>query len=350
MRRTGFYFTIAAAVLLFIIQGCAKTDVPKQNEADKFIISGAGGDVSVTIAELIKDYKPVTMTVTSVNSSGEKNQLKVTGALFKDVLKSKGIDPASFSTVRTISGDSYSIEIPEEIISAREIVLVYKIDGEFLNEKSRPLKIVIPDERAMYWARNVVKIELIQRKHTVMTDKIVFLESAYKNLKQTKYLYYENNDLAVSVKDLLSAYSPASDSGLCFITTDSLKRTETKENAMISFIKFTGKGKPLFLSPDLPGGMYIKNVVLFKQQNVCYYSLESAMLQNPSLTLPDIFKTSEFAESVEYRLTTLTGDTITASGDELRSCKISFESSAYSCLFDGKEKPLKDILTVEKIY
>jgi DMSO/TMAO reductase YedYZ molybdopterin-dependent catalytic subunit len=348
--RSIKYCLILVSIMLLLIQSCAKTDTPKQNDADKFMISGPTGDVTVTIAELIKDYTPITTTVTSINSSGEKNQMNVTGALFKDVLKSKGIDPASFTTLRTISGDSYSIEIPEEIISAREIILVYKIEGEFLNEKTRPLKIVIPDERAMYWARNVVKIELIQKKQTVTTDKIVFLESAYKNLKQTNYMYYENNDLAVSVKDLLSAYSSASDSGLYFITTDSLKRTETKENALISFIKFTGKGKPLFLSPDLPGGMYIKNVVLFKQQNVCYYSLESGMLQNPSLTLSDIFRASEFAESADYRITTLKGDTITAEGDKLQSSRISFGNGVYSCVFEGKEKPLQDILTVEKIY
>ncbi|MDD3044686.1 MAG: molybdopterin-dependent oxidoreductase, partial [Candidatus Delongbacteria bacterium] len=330
------------SIVLVLFTGCSKVKETQKNVNESFVIVAGEKEITVKVSELSSGFDPVNTDVISINSSGEENKMNVTGVPLKEVLRSKGIDLTSFNSVRPVSGDGYSIEIPEDILMNREVLLAYNIDGEPLNDKSKPVRIIVPDERAMYWARNVVKIELLDKRETVETEKIIFLETAYKNLEKTKYMYQDSFDPAVKISDLLSKYGSTGGNELYFVSRDGLKRTETKENALVSLIKISGKASPLFLSPDLPGGMFIKEIISFKHDNICFFSLDS--FQNTiestgtSLTISEIIKNTEIGESEVYQITSLDGSKTGVSVSELNASKILLNGGIYSLIFSDGDK------------
>ena len=54
------------------------------------------------------------------------------------------------------------IEVPHEILAARDIIFAYEIDGKPLAEKAKPIRAVLPEERAMYWVRNLKTVEILR--------------------------------------------------------------------------------------------------------------------------------------------------------------------------------------------
>jgi hypothetical protein len=338
--------------VLVMFAGCSKVKETQKNVNESFLIAAGEKEITVKVSELSNSFDPLNTDVISINSSGEENKMNVTGVPLREVLRSNGIDLTSFNSVRPVSGDGYSIEIPEDILKKREVLLAYKIDGEPINEKSKPVRIIVPDERAMYWARNVVKIELLNKKESVETGKIVFLETAYKNLEQTKYMYQDSFDPAVKLSELLSKYGSTSGNELYFVSRDGLKRTETKENALVSLIKISGNASPLFLSPDLPGGMFIKEIALFKHDNICFFSLES--FQNTtestdgSLNINEIMKKTEIGESEIYQISSLDGIKTKVSAKDLEGSKITLKDGIYSLIFSDGSKTVNNILSIEK--
>ncbi len=343
---------VLISVVLVALTGCSKVKETKKNGNDSFVIAAGGKEITVNVSELSSSFAPVNTDVISINSSGEENKMNVTGVPLMEVLRSKGIDLTSFNSVKPVSCDGYSIEIPEDILKKREILLAYKIDGQPINDKSKPVRIIVPDERAMYWARNVVKIELLDKRETVETGKIVFLETAYKNLEKTKYMYQDSYDPAVKISDLLSKYGSTSGNELYFVSRDGLKRTETKENALVSLIKISGKASPLFLSPDLPGGMFIKEIMTFKHDNICFFSLESfgkiTESTDGSLNVNEVIKKTEMGESEAYQVTSLDGSKTAVSAKELDVSKISLNDGIYSLINSDGVKTVNNIISIEK--
>lgn len=344
--------TVLISIVLVMFAGCSKVKETQKNVNDSFVIVAGEKEITVKVSELSNSFDPVNTDVISINSSGEENKMNVTGVPLMEVLRSKGIDLTSFNSVRPVSGDGYSIEIPEDILKKREVLLAYKIDGEALNDKSKPVRIIVPDERAMYWARNVVKIKLLDKRETVETEKIVFLETAYKNLEKTKYMYQDSFDPAVKISDLLSKYGSTGGNELYFVSRDGLKRTETKENALVSLIKISGKSSPLFLSPDLPGGMFIKEIALFKHDNICFFSLQSFQnateSKDGSLNVNEIMGKTEISENEAYLLTSLDGSNTALSANELNASKILLKDGIYSLKFSDGVKTVNNILSIEK--
>jgi hypothetical protein len=120
----------------------------------------------------------------------------------------------------------------------------------------------------------------------------------------------------------------------------------------VSLIKISGNASPLFLSPDLPGGMFIKEIVSFKHDDVCFFSLES--FQNTiestggSLTVSDIIKNTGLGESETYQLTSLDGSSTGVSVSELNASIILLNDGIYSLKFSDGAKTVNNILSIEK--
>ncbi len=104
----------------------------------------------------VAEYEAVTQTVVEQTQVAE-NEIDVTGADFARLLEDNGFTQSDLTKITLEAGDGYIVEIPQEALES-QILLVYSVDGEVLDETSAPLRVVIPSQPAKYWVKNIVSI------------------------------------------------------------------------------------------------------------------------------------------------------------------------------------------------
>lgn len=283
--------------LIFFITACSTADeisnagVAQEvsDGLDEHIVFKGIGDEEIYITvEEIKELRITSKEVTSVNSSGEKNTFEATGALLEDVLQKLGFSQKDLMGIRLVAGDGYSIEVPKEILEKRDIMLAYEIDGDSLDAQSRPLRVVIPEERAMYWVRNLEMIEALEGVEQSQVDKLLFMETLEKAMTLEDYIYYESTDKAIKALDLLKIIEKNNESETVYLkAVDGLEKNETLPIFKEGYIKVTGVDAPTFLSPDIPKGMYVKHILYFSYESTAWISFEKAQEKLEALTLDD---------------------------------------------------------------
>ncbi|HLV09298.1 MAG TPA: molybdopterin-dependent oxidoreductase [Halanaerobiales bacterium] len=227
---------------------------------DRLLISGFEEEIEVSVEE-IKGLPVVEKTVLSVNSSGDEYEFTITGGLFSDLLENYGKSQGELKAVRLVAGDGYGIELDENVLQNREIILGYLYDGEEVEERYGPIRVVIPEERAMYWVKNLVEIEVIDYVETVKSTGLYFLETIIPELEQLDYTYYESVDKAIKISELIEMVGlSSSDHSVKMVAVDDFEKSEDKEIFDSAYLKITGNNAPLFISPDIPKGMQVKNL------------------------------------------------------------------------------------------
>lgn len=347
---------IAVLAIILLLAGCSQPTAEEENMGS-FTVTGMGEDRVISVADMIEQYEAVEMDVTSEDSAGEINEYHVKGIRLADVLAGEGITEADYSSMRAVAGDGYAIEVPQEIVAIRDIVLAYEIDGEALSEDSKPIRLIVPEERSMYWVRNMVILDLIQSKQVAETTKVVFLDTAVADLNQEPYTYYDSEDLAVSMTELIDTYGVEATDDMYFVSADGLEKDETRDNVELGYLKITGEDTPLFLSPDLPKGMHIKQVLSFSQPGISFYSLESAFAVQEMATidkfegisLQGIAGLTGLKEASSYLLTARDGYSVSVSADYFNSGIIYLKDGTYRSVFPDLDKAtkVKEILSIE---
>ncbi len=104
----------------------------------------------------IAGYEAITQTVIEKTQVAE-NEIEVTGADFSEVLSDNGFVQADLTKITLEAGDGYTVDIPTEAFS-EQILLVYNVNGENLDEVASPVWVVIPNQPAKYWVKNIVNI------------------------------------------------------------------------------------------------------------------------------------------------------------------------------------------------
>ncbi len=248
------------------------------NSTEKIVISGLGEDKEISLQEL-KEIEPITTEAATVNSKNEKSTLKVKGILLENILK-KYFDKSQkdLSAAVFYAGDGYSVEVPKEILTDRAIILAYEIDGKPLDSESKPLRVAVPDERTLYWVKNLVKIEIIENRVEAELNKIVFLDTAAGSIAQQDFDYYGVKDKAIKTEELLARFSQDTLQGAVYIeSSDGLKKVEEPDSFKKAFIKIKGEDAPAFLAEDLPKGMWVKNIIKFSYGPTVYFSIDEAL-------------------------------------------------------------------------
>ncbi len=361
-RKKYMGLTLFVIICLFLFSGCAsesadQIDSPGETEAEYVIISGlTEEDIQLTVKEVKNNYEPVSADVISIDSAGDEEQYHVKGALLHDILMNFDASQKDLYAIRLVAGDGYQIEVPSEVLKARDVILAYEINGEPLDDKTKPLRAVIPDERAMYWVRNLINIEILKGSETEEVSKVVFMETAFKTLNQEEYTYYENIDKAVKIEDLMSQFEIApSIETVSFVASDGLEKNETGEIFKSSYFKITGEDAPLFLSPDMPKGMYIKNILYCTASDTLFMSAEQALAKYPvndegGISLPDIFTDINIAKSSNYVLTGADGYVVEVKAEDIETGIIVKDTKGeYRLKFAGLDKSstVKNILMIE---
>jgi hypothetical protein len=201
------------------------------------------------------------------------------------------------------------------MLESRKVILAYMDGGKAFDKETRPLRVVIPGERAMYWAKMVIRIDFEQGGEGSYTDRVVFIDTVLPDMKG-EYNEEEGGDI-VSTEALTERYGGASDKIIMY-ASDGLTKNETADNFLKGYIKYTGENIPQFCSPELPEGMNLNGIVSIRTDNVLYYSLTRATDILPErasedgefkgIGLTDIVKGNSLRVTATYELTDLTGE------------------------------------------
>lgn len=233
----------------------------------------------------------ITAEVKSVSSSGEESNNSVEGVTLESILSLNGLSKNDFTGIRFTAGDGYAITVPADVYASKDIILAYKFDGEILDTKKMPLRVAINDVRSMYFVSNLMSVELLNEEMVETTGdmdsgKIIMLETVTGTLENEEFMYYDSNDMAVKMSDVLTMV-PATGSSVKFSATDGYEKEESLDVVTEGFIKTTGEDIPLFTGLDLPIGMNVKNVMTMAIGDTTYVSITSAMVANETIVIDD---------------------------------------------------------------
>jgi hypothetical protein len=270
-------------------------------------------ELTISIGDLV-ELEAVSEKAEGLRSNGDVVKFTAVGPTLETFLATQGKSLADYTGVRFSSTDGYSVILPKELLEKREVVLAYMDGNKALDKLNAPLRVIVIGERAMYWARMVDRIEFLSDEDVALTSKVVFLDIVLPALGGS-YSEEEGGDI-VSTIDLLGAYGGMSDGGKVNMRAyDGLKKTETIENFLKGFIKYTGEKTPQFCSPELPEGMNMDGIVSVRTGGVVYYSLTRASEALPTknfdgntgIGVSDIIRDVGFVSSDMFRLESADG-------------------------------------------
>ncbi len=235
------------------------------------------GDVTITGEQLKNDFEPYEVEAISVSSSGEEKKTHAIGVKLETILEKYGASQKNYGAVVTTATDGYSIEIPDGILQTRDIVIAYEVNGEAQHPRT-----VVPDERAMYWSKFLSRIELISsdavEKATI--SSILLLDTMIENLQDISedYKHYDSMNKAIPIQKMLDRYVPEKTDFVAMKSVDKLSKNEKYDNFTAEYIMYTGVEReiPLFVGPDLPEGMRVKQLLSVQIGETVIVSMDMA--------------------------------------------------------------------------
>lgn len=129
-----------------------------------------------------------------------------------------------------------------------------------------------------------MRIELISsRELLTAVNRIMFLEIVVENLDKEDYPYGDSLDTAVAIKDILQEVQKAEK--VAIRAADGLEKNEEYDIFSSAMIKITGEDVPLFISPDLPRGMRVKEMLWFVVSDTAFIWVGHAIEQLASMDI-----------------------------------------------------------------
>ncbi|NLM51587.1 MAG: molybdopterin-dependent oxidoreductase [Firmicutes bacterium] len=360
------HLVIFMALLLLILSACSSNkgasdselNTQPVDESGEIVITGTDlGEKVISVAE-IRQLDSVTRDVVSVDSGGNEDRYQVKGALFADILELFGKKQQDLNGVRLIAGDGYMIEVPAEILAAREIIFAYEIDGKPLEEKTKPIRVVIPEERAMYWIRNLVKVEILEAREKQALTKLFLLESFVSTLETQDYTYYDAVDQAVICSDLFTPEVLPEQADTVYLkSSDDFEKNEKFEVFTQGYLKITGADAPAFVAPDLPKGMHVKDILYLACGQVGYFSATegveyftlSSFEDITGIGVSDLLDEVNMAAGSKYLFTATDGYSVEIDAADMEKGVIYLNNDEVTVAFDGlpKNTRVKGLLSIE---
>jgi hypothetical protein len=159
----------------------------------------------------------------------------------------------------------------------------------------------------MYWVRNLIMIEVIEARSNAAIDKIIMMETRISYIPDGEYDYSGNSDRAVKIIDFLLEYE--NDPEIVYVRgIDGLEKNEKPDIFKSGYLKYTGEDSPMFLSEDLPHGMWIKKILYFTYGSSAYFStaggletLEDEIIEGlDTIRLSDVISQCSLIQAEKY--------------------------------------------------
>lgn len=309
-------YLVAALVLLivFLFTGCNKADVDSAGDAaetSQVSVSGlsadavleiAGGGVNITLtAEQMLDRTQENFTCTSISSSGEVTEVSVTGFSLNDMLAESGVDMKDVSSMNFVASDGYVMSAPAEVYADTEVYIMLKRDGEDLEYP----RSCIPEQRSMYWVKNLSKIELVPgdseasqeqagvKRISIFREAATQLEPVELNNRGYKVASYSLRDYFEKIGNEIPT------APVTMIALDGFKKTETVDIFLDNYVTLEAEqgeedDLPLYFSEEISDGMRVKQLdIVISSGEAVYFGSE--------ISVPDLFKLTGMGEAEKYR-------------------------------------------------
>ncbi len=324
-RPVAFLFVLIVFLVCSVLGGCAAPVQPQETE--KITISGLdNGSVEVTIDE-IKALKPFAGKVEGADSEGKPVIYEVKGGFLKELLEKNGTGQSDFSGMRIVATDGYSIEVSKDILGARDVILAYEMDGKPLDEGNAPIRVFIPDERAMYWVRMVGELQMLKAEQSDEVTGIYIMDSLYKEADYEDYEVTGEKYKTINTRSVIKSYPGAGGDIVLLTASDGLLKNETLENFYKGAINMSGDNAPEFFSNTLPSGMFVKDLMLFKYGGNAFVFISKAIEKHKPLTLQTLFQMCGMKQGDEYSLSFKDGSRADIKSDELKDWTIDYDNA-----------------------
>jgi len=158
MRKKLFALMAVIIMSLTVMTGCGTDDIDISGYDDMTLtLTGVEDeDIVLTVADL-KEMK--CKTIKTESTSDKIGEVKATGPWLDTVLEQYGCTQADFKSIKFYGSDEYDAKLYTEYLAEQPIMLAYGINGEPLDEETKPVRVIIRDSDSAYWVRMVTKIE-----------------------------------------------------------------------------------------------------------------------------------------------------------------------------------------------
>lgn len=313
--------------------------VEEKTKGQEILITGLAEEKTIT-GEEIKEMPAVEFDALSVDSAGKQTPTTGKGVKLEDILAKYGESQKNYDAIALNATDGYAIEIPKDVLAIRDVIIAYEINGEACDLRS-----VVPDERAMYWVKFLNKIELKGAVVTAETENLIFLETAVLQCQTEDYKYYDTVDKAITTEELLQKTVPEKSDSVGVSGLDGWARNETYDLYKNQYIKITGESAPMFIGPDLPEGMRMKEMLYNKIGKDLILSVTMAQAKLGSVTISDktgvsidkIMQELKVKEAATYVLKGTDGYEVQLSAEDLKKGILYVTDQGANCVFEGLE-------------
>jgi len=212
----------------------------------------------------------------------------------------------------------------------------------------------------MYYVANLMEIEFSKGdiQEEASNKSILLLETLYNQLPNEDYMYYDSNDKAIKVSDLLESLELGEVSEVQFIATDGYEKTEEMDVVKDGFIKYTGDDAPLFTGLDLPKGMNVKYIMNMNIGTTSFISLNSYLEAKDNLEIGEAKGVSleEVINSIgikgsQFDLIADDGYSVTVSSDSIKDAIIYVSESGRVSVKYTEDYPknmnIKNLMKIE---
>jgi len=264
MRRMTRYHHLGCCFLLVALWLAAST------AASSLTLTCDGRPLADITMEALKQLPSHSRDVALIDSPVT---LHVTGVKLADLLAHYGLEKNKLVALRLVAGDGFSVILDERMLRRRTVILAWSIDNQPLPAKSRPVRVVVPGERAMFWVRNLQALHVRCTLTTHRFRTIAFLDGAGAYMPTSPYKHYGDTMKAIAVGTLFPDLADATGSLATIVTRDGVTKREKPEILRQGVITLEGKHAPAFMSSNLPKGMQVKHIHWLAYTGTVYVSL-----------------------------------------------------------------------------
>lgn len=247
------------------------------------------------------------------------------GVRFDKWLQEQNLGP--FSSIRFESDDRYLVTITKAEFDTLQSWLVVAQDGVRFDGNS--LRLIFPQLREMQWIRNLQRIVLENFSPIPRPEKMMLLKPFLKELK-----LHNDPEPFIKIKgyyfrDILAKIEENNYYQVILVTRDGLKQNlEYPLHLEGAVLQKTDEGTFNLKSPQIPGGMWIKDIIYLQSGNTALID------QGQMNSLISIAKALDwdYNSDLHFRLHYSSGEEVMAFTDALAEPQV-FEGTLYFELF-----------------